>query len=297
MRFSTVRLVLTVGAALSHPAYAQDSMPLSQRTGTQVSPPVSTIEGVVVGQLDWPVPSMVSGIIVDDGRARYNVGIASPARAVHRPMLVGTADVGEISRVGTVVRVHVLSLTRTAPRMYELSTSRIELRSATPRLTLADPVSTRGMGPVEIGMTVLQLARAVGQPMERRTVPSECGRFDRDCHVREGRCYTFVPSAAPGVSFLIVDDRVAVVNITSRDVKTERGLGVGDTESRIRQLYSQSQILVTRNRHNDNAYSLLVTPSGANAPTIGVVFEMSNGVVDWYRVGARPSVTLEEPCL
>jgi hypothetical protein len=237
---------------------------------------------------------MTGGIIVEDGRARYRIETWSQAR-IPMPEVVG-GTTSDLSMIGTSVRVQVDSMRRIKPGYFYVNASRITLGTARPRLTVADRVSFRGMGPVTVGMSVSELARTIGQPMERRTLPGECDRFDRECYIRASSCYTFAPAAVPDVGLMIVDGRVARVNVYSRDVKTAEGAGVGDSEARIRSLYP-GRVQTTQHRHREEAHYLTVSAPGTDAARFRIVFETDGQKVTGYRAGAVPAVMWDEGCL
>ena len=83
-------------------------------------------------------------------------------------------------------------------------------------------ITTAGYGPAKIGMTVAEASAALGVKLV-----SEGPVDEPACH------YMRPEPAVEGLWFMISDDRVVRVEVTTAGVKTRSGLGVGDSEARV----------------------------------------------------------------
>ncbi len=147
------------------------------------------------------------------------------------------------------------------------------------RLSVADRVSVNGVGAVRIGMALADLERAIGLPL----------RMDPEV---EGECTQATPAeGASGISFLIVADVVARIDVTAPGFKTRPGAEVGDSEERVQKLYG-GQLKVTPHHYADGHYLTLRAPDG----TWALVFETIRGHVSAYRAGRLPEALYTEGC-
>ena len=91
-------------------------------------------------------------------------------------------------------------------------------------------VTTGGYGPAKIGMTVAEASAALGTKLV-----SEGPVDEPTCH------YMRPEPAVEGLWFMISDDHVVRVEVTTAGIKTRSGLGVGDSEARVKQLLPSAE--------------------------------------------------------
>ncbi|HEU4559596.1 MAG TPA: hypothetical protein VFS20_17220 [Longimicrobium sp.] len=137
-----------------------------------------------------------------------------------------------------------------------------------------------GIGPLRVGMTVDEANRAVGGGLDRTSGLEECD------YVR--------PKTGPaGVSLMVVDGRIARVDVDSTSVATAAGVRLGDTESRAREAYPGAR--VEPHKYVDGHYVIAIP--GAPADTLHrIVFETDGKAVTRMRGGVYPPVEYVEGC-
>src|SRR5688572_31177693 len=85
-------------------------------------------------------------------------------------------------------------------------------------------ITTAGYGPAKIGMTVAEASAALGVKLVSE------GPVDKPaCH------YMRPEPAVEGLWFMISEDRVVRVEVTTAGIRSKSGLGVGDSEARVKE--------------------------------------------------------------
>ncbi|BAU15416.1 hypothetical protein LEP3755_59740 [Leptolyngbya sp. NIES-3755] len=198
--------------------------------------------------------------------------------------ITGTAYLGEIEGRAFYVISHY-------PREYADGFSPradVILRNLKGRATglnSSSQLTLRGIGAVQVGMTVEEAAKASGQPLTRgKPAPSNT-------------CSYVTPSASiPGVNFMVIDDRIARIDVRkSSPMTTLSGAKIGDSEARIKQLYP-GQISVTPHKYLPNGHYLTYTPKDAKDRNYRLIFETDGKQVTEFRSGQLPEVTWVEGC-
>ena len=143
-------------------------------------------------------------------------------------------------------------------------------------------VDAEGIGRVRTGITVAALGETLG------TEITPVYDFNPSCtHVK--------PAALPsGVALMIVSDTVARVEVTSGDVKTAEGAGIGDAESDVVALYQGRNEVQPHKYTGPEGHYVVVTPAGDSLHQI--IFETDGQKVLRYRAGRVPAVQLVEGC-
>ncbi len=143
--------------------------------------------------------------------------------------------------------------------------------------TASEPsVSAAGFGAVRIGMTVAEAQAALGMPFEPLRDGGECA-------------YRRSP-AVPGVLFMQIGGQVVRVDVTSFAVRTDTGVGVGDSEASVLEAYGDA-ITASPHKYVPGGHYLTVA-AGDNR----IVFETDGMWVTRYRVGRLPEVEWVEGC-
>lgn len=158
---------------------------------------------------------------------------------------------------------------------------------ATPRDTAARPDSTAprwvvrpdGIGPLQVGTPLASASRALGEQLI----------------VHEPGCDHVNPGTMPeGILLMVIDDTIARVEVDSAGIPTVEGAQVGDSESRVLELYgARARIEPHKYTYPDGHY-VVVTPPGDTLHRI--IFETFKGRVTTYRAGRVPAVQLVEGC-
>jgi hypothetical protein len=144
-------------------------------------------------------------------------------------------------------------------------------------------VHATGFGPVRAGMTPAEAERALGGRLAVLGPPME------PCH------YIVVDGAHPGVAFMVIDGRIARVDVErTSTVRTAEGAGNGDSEERIHSLYA-GRVEVQPHKYVDGHY-LIVRPTAPADSGHRIIFETDGRQVTSYRAGRLPEVRWIEGC-
>ena len=142
-------------------------------------------------------------------------------------------------------------------------------------------VSPTGIGTVRAEMTLAQASRQVGT--ELRSPPAA------------ERCAYVQPIAGlDSVMFMVVDGRIARVDVTGGRIPTVEGARVGDSEERIRSVYGGR--LEEQPHEYTNGRYLIVRPPERADSAYRLVFETDGNRVTRYRSGRLPEVMWVEGC-
>lgn len=147
-------------------------------------------------------------------------------------------------------------------------------------------VSTVGMGPVRIGMTVAEASEAAGVPLLGEPDP-----------LVNPDCYHVVANGLDGVAFMVVDELIARVEIIPpSSVTTRSGAGIGMTEDELRNLFPGR--IEDASEYTVDGRAVMYVPRDAEDADYRVIFELSeDGVVASYRAGILPAVGFGEGCV
>ncbi len=150
-------------------------------------------------------------------------------------------------------------------------------------------MTTVGMGPIRVGMTVEQAEEAAGFALE--------GEPDPDVSTT---CYLVAPPADQpdyaGVAFMVENDRIVRVEVRdSSAVTTRSGAGIGVTETTLREMFP-GRIEAAPDFVIDGDALQFVPADEADAD-YRVVFVFADDVVSEYRAGVLPAVGYAEGCL
>lgn len=162
--------------------------------------------------------------------------------------------------------------------------------SGAPEPAAADVLTAQGFGPLRIGMSRAEVEAALGPDAH----PDAVGGAEPDA------CDLFRPARAPEGLLVMVERGVLTSVWVSRDtaLKTDRGLGVGDTAERVRQVYGAA---VTAEPHKyveapAEYLTAWTTADHAGPAARGVKYEIGqDGRVMRIGVGG-PSIAYVEGC-
>ena len=148
---------------------------------------------------------------------------------------------------------------------------------------VSDWVLTPGaFGPVQIGWTVAQLNAALGDSLQPTYEISD-------------QCDQLAPAAFPtGTSVMVLGDTVVRVDVYEAGILTPEGVGVGDTEARLLEVYG-SRAAVTPHKYSGPEGHYVTVPD-AKDPRRMTIFETDGVTVLDYRAGIAPGVQFVEGC-
>jgi len=152
-------------------------------------------------------------------------------------------------------------------------------------LTATDRISTVGLGPVFVGMTVAEATQAAGSPFERLTPD-------------QGPCTMYQATDFPeaGVKWLVAFDRIAVIHVEQPGVVTRSGLGVGSSAADVQARFGE-QVTERPSPYDAALTELVFTPLEENESRQRVIFDVDgSGQVVRYRSGQLPEVDYSGNC-
>jgi hypothetical protein len=199
--------------------------------------------------------------------------------------IAGTAYIGEIEGRAFYVISHY-------PREYGdgfLPRADVILKNIKGKetgLSSNSKLALKGIGAVQVGMTVAQASNAMGQPLISQGEPapgSSCS-------------YVAPQQSIQGLNFMVINDRIVRIDVRrSSPITTLSGAKIGDSEARIKQLYP-GQLTITPHKYRPNGHYLTFTPKDAADRNYRLIFETDGKQVTDFRSGRLPEVTWVEGC-
>jgi hypothetical protein len=147
------------------------------------------------------------------------------------------------------------------------------------RLSKNTRVSYRGIGAIRAGMSLAAAASVVGDKLVSTQEASDGCTFVKPQH------------GPNGISFMVIDGKIARVDVENSFTKTEEGARVGDSEATIKRLYA-GRVRVTPHAYVEGHYLTIVAPDHKHA----IVFETDGKKVTEYRAGRLVAVGYVEGC-
>jgi hypothetical protein len=149
-------------------------------------------------------------------------------------------------------------------------------------------VSVQGADRIRIGMTVAQVKRILRDPGARLD--------GNEPHVSLADCAYLISKRLPnGLALMFSRGRLVRVDVNDSGMRTDVGARVGDTETRINELYKGH--LSTEPHHYDpGGHYLRYLPSQNRDSDLGIVFETDGSKVTSFRAGTQAAIALVEGC-
>jgi hypothetical protein len=139
-----------------------------------------------------------------------------------------------------------------------------------------------GLGQLQVGMTLTEAVN-MGLLNERPDLKSACDFV-----------FPAVGAGIPdGVGVMVVKGKVARIDVDTGAVTTEEGAKIGDTEARIRAIYTDD-LEVRPHKYTDGHYMIVKGDSASAGKEI--VFETDGQKVTMFRAGRLPEVEWVEGC-
>lgn len=133
-------------------------------------------------------------------------------------------------------------------------------------------------GKIKVGMTVRQASQAFGTEL---ITPNGTGE-----------CYYIEPKQGlKGVDFMVIEGKIARIDIAGKAYATDKGAKIGDTEAKIKSLYKGIKVHPQKydeKRHDMEVYS--------RDKKYLLIFETDGKVVTGFRVGRVEEVSWVERC-
>jgi len=159
--------------------------------------------------------------------------------------------------------------------------------AASPQLTEASTVTTGGLGPVRIGMTVAEATKAAGRVVVAPTAAAVSA---------SPGCAFAAVDGMPGIGLMLNDGLIGRVDINAGSTSTSSGAHIGSTEQEIKALFP-GIITVTDHAYVEGGHYLTLTPTAEALKDFRVVFETDGQAVTSYRAGKTPQVEWIEGCV
>jgi len=141
----------------------------------------------------------------------------------------------------------------------------------------------RGYGPIESGMTIAEAEKAGGRAFERSdSLESGCNMV------------RLAGDSGKGPLFMVVDGKIARVDVTGPGIQTNHTVAVGDDEAKIAKVYPE-RVTVSPHKYTEGHY-VTVGPRTKADSGFEVVFESDGQRVTRYRAGRLPEVEYVEGC-
>ena len=148
----------------------------------------------------------------------------------------------------------------------------------------AATVGFAGIGPVRVGMPAEEARMALGGDFQ--AAGAEAGSACQ--YARSG-------ALPPGVKVMLVNGRVARVEVDSGAAATAEGARVGSSEAEVQRLYA-GRVQVQPHKYEPGARYLVVSSSTPADSASRIVFEADSSGVRRYRAGRMPEVEWVEGC-
>ena len=167
-----------------------------------------------------------------------------------------------------------LSAIQTAAERYGTDTT------IPPILTNSDTITTAGLGPVRVWHTLSDAQDAAGVIFNAASTGSEA-------------CQYYTPAAgATGASFMVVNDEIVRIDISSGPITSKSGYGIGATKDAIKAAFG------SKIKESAAGDSLTFVPVTVGDKSMRVIWELdANGSVTSLRTGRLAHVTSKIGCV
>ena len=142
------------------------------------------------------------------------------------------------------------------------------------------PVTLHGVGPLRVGLSLQSLRDRFGATPAYELDP-------------ESNCSYWQSPEYPGLSMMVIDDRLVRIDTEDARYRTRSGARVGMSEREIRAIYGAGMRVETH-PYTDPQGKYLVYE--ARSEPYGMIFETDNGRAISFRVGYWDAVQLIEGC-
>jgi hypothetical protein len=167
-------------------------------------------------------------------------------------------------------------------------------------LTANSVVRVRSIGPVVIGMTLEELIEAARVPILRQEGYEQAVAEKNCAFVSPGSIPGYTPPPDSGnrspLAFMMVDGKVARIDILGGNFATELGVKVGSSEQAVLDAYGGGSPLPPRDFVGPPFRYLTATPRNQADRDFRIVFETDGAKVVKYQVGKLPQVEFKSGC-
>src|SRR6266850_7241499 len=144
-------------------------------------------------------------------------------------------------------------------------------------------LSEEGIGPIQIGMN-MEDAVNMGLLNDNPTRKAQCDWV-----------YPAVGAGIPdGVNVMVVNGKIARIDVDTGTVTTEDGARIGDTEDRVKSVYGD-ELQILPHKYIEGGHYMTVKGDSASAGK-AIVFETDGKRVTMFRAGRIPEIEWVEGC-
>jgi len=136
-----------------------------------------------------------------------------------------------------------------------------------------------GIGPIKIGMSLAQLNLAL---QERFKMPP--ARDDQACFYVDSKKH-------PHINFMILEGRLARIDVETASVSTAASIKIGDSEAQALRVYG-SKMKVEPHKYTEGHYLTVRSSTG----TYGIRFETDAGKITTFYAGSYEAIRYVEGC-
>ena len=140
-------------------------------------------------------------------------------------------------------------------------------------------VRDNGVGPVWVGMTLAQMKAALHQKLAEEESGSE-------------GCFYVHARGHDHVGFMMIDGRLARIDVDAPGIFTASGIQVGDPETKAQRTYG-ARMKTSEHKYIDTGHYLTVR---ANDHRYGIRFETDKGKITMFYVGTYEAIQYVEGC-
>jgi len=138
-----------------------------------------------------------------------------------------------------------------------------------------------GIGPVRVGMNLSELNKVLHTSFKSPTDPDE-----------QACTYVEMPHQS-GIAVMILDGRVARVDVDNTSTRTAEGIHNGDSEARAVQVYGKRLKIEPNHYDPENGHYLTLSSPDRK---YGIRFESDNGKITRYYAGTSNAIAFVEGC-
>ncbi len=142
-------------------------------------------------------------------------------------------------------------------------------------------ITTRGYGPIQAGQSLSEAARLMGTRLrtyENRPLEPECDHL-------------YAEKGYEGISLMVQNGKLTRIEVSSPSVSTLSGIKVGDTTTRLKQVYG-NRLKIEQHKYDDAGFYYYVWEQSER---YGVKFEIAGDKVSEIYSGDT-SIQLVEGC-
>ncbi|MBE9116631.1 hypothetical protein IQ249_12040 [Lusitaniella coriacea LEGE 07157] len=226
----------------------------------------------------------------------FKISIADKVARLQICRSVVSAGVGDDARANSAIAATLkqfptintaIILDKNGNCLGDLSGENRCLKQLQQPLTTASKLTLTSLGAISVGATIKEASQASGVKFANQPSGGE----------EYGCAYYQLEGQLKDVSLMVTEGKISRIDIDSKQIKTLSGAGIGDTEAKIKELYS-GQIETEPHEYIPGGKYLIFIPKDASEQNYRVIFETNEqGIVTRFRSGKLPEVTYVEGCV